>query len=115
MQSIVETLKSGKSGASPTAEDKLRLVLVYYLSLSDNALTKEEVTSLEQELTSSGAGVAAFQYVRRTREISRMTVPATAVGTGTVTPVGGSQTAGGGGGDLLRGLGLLGNRVSDCI
>jgi hypothetical protein len=108
----LEALKSSKEGASLVPEDKLRLVLVYYLSLPDNALTREEVTSLEQELSSAGAGVKAFQYVRRTREISRMTVPTTATGTGTATPVGGVQTGVVGGGDLLRGLGLLGNRVS---
>ena len=102
-----------KAGASPTAEDKLRLVLVYYLSLPDNTLTKEEVTSLEQALTSVGAGVKAFQYVRRSREISRMTVNPTATVTGTATPVSGAQLNGtGSGGELLRGLGLLGNRVS---
>lgn len=106
VQSILETLRSLKAGVVPTAEDKLRLVLVYYLSVPDNALSKDEVTSLEQELKSAGANIGAFQYVRRTREISRMTVPA--VGTGTATPVGGQQ----GGGELLRGLGMFGNRVS---
>jgi len=118
VQSILETLKGSKEGLSLTPEDRLRLVLVYYLSLPDNALTKEDVTSLEQELSSAGSGVKAFQYVRKTREISRMTVPATAAGTGTATPVGGVQTSvagGGGGGDLLRGLGLLGNRLTDRL
>jgi len=112
-QSILESIRNPKGGASPTAEDKLRLVLVYYLSLPDQALTKEEVTSLEQELASAGASVGSFAYVRRTREISRMTIPTTGTGTGTATPVGGGGGgAGGGGGELLRGLGLLGNRVS---
>ena len=112
MQTILETLRTSKTELMLTPEDKLRLVLVFYLSLSDNALSKDEVTSLEQELSSAGVGVKAFQYVRRTREISRMTVATAAAVTGTTTPVG-AQATSSGGGDLLRGLGLLGNRVSE--
>jgi len=73
---------------------------------------------LEQELASAGASVRSFAYVRRTREISRMTIPTTGTGTGTATPVGGGGgggAGGGGGGELLRGLGLLGNRLTDRL
>lgn len=106
----METLRTPKPDVTLTAEDKLRLVLVFYLSLPDNALSKDDIASLEKELRSAGAEVTAFEYVRRTREISRMTVPAVGTG-GSATPVPGVQQ----GGELLRGLGMLGNRVGDVV
>jgi hypothetical protein len=104
---VLEALRSPKADATPTAEDKLRLVLVFYLSVPDNTITKEDITALENELKEAGADLAAFEYVRRTREISRMTV---SVG-GTATPAMGGNT-GQSGGELFKGLGMLGNRVS---
>ncbi|KZT44570.1 Sec1-like protein [Sistotremastrum suecicum HHB10207 ss-3] len=110
LQSVLETLRTPKPGVTLTAQDKLRLVLVFYLSLPDNALSKDDIASLEKELKSAGAEVTAFEYVRRTREISRMTVPVLGTG-GSATPVPGVQQ----GGELLRGLGMLGNRLTDRL
>lgn len=76
---------------------------MFYLSSPDNAISKDDIAELEKELKSAGADTAAFEYVRRTREISRMTVSA-AVG-GTSTPVLGGQ------GELFRGFTALGNKV----
>ena len=91
---------------APTPADKLRLVLVFYLSSPDNAISKEDIAELEKELKAAGADTAAFEYVRRTREISRMTVPSAAVG-GTSTPVLGGTP----GGELFKGFSALGNRL----
>lgn len=85
--------------------DKLRLVIVYYLSTSDSALSKDDINELEKELKNAGADVAAFEYVRRTREISKMTAPNT-VG-GSATPIIGGQQ----GGELFKGFSALGNKV----
>ena len=87
--------------------DKLRLVLVFYLSCPDNVISKNDIAELEKELKAAGADIAAFEYVRRTREISRMTVPS-ALG-GTSTPVLGGNTPGG---ELFRGFGALSSKVS---
>jgi hypothetical protein len=106
VQAILETLRHPKGEATPTPEDKLRLVLVFYLSVPDTAITKEDITELENELKKAGADVAAFEYVRRTREISKMTL---SFG-GTATPVMGGG-AGQAGGELFKGLGAIGNRV----
>lgn len=103
--SVLEFLRSPKTEGKPTAEDKLRLVLVFYLSSPDNSISKEDIAELEKELKAAGADVAAFEYVRRTREISRMSVPS-AVG-GSATPVLGGQQ----GGELFKGFSALGNRV----
>ena len=106
VQAIIETLRHPKGEAAPTPEDKLRLVLVFYLSMPDTAITKEDITELESELKKAGVDVAAFDYVRRTREISKMTL---SIG-GTATPVLGGG-AGQAGGELLKGLGAFGNRA----
>jgi len=90
-----------------TALDKLRLVLVFFLSVPDNAITKDDITELEKELKSAGADVSAFEYVRRTREISRMTSSISV--TGTSTPSLGGVA--GQGGELFKGFSALGNRV----
>lgn len=103
MPSILETLRAPRPDGAFSPEDKLRLALVFYLSSPDNAISKDDIVELEKELQSAGADTAAFEYVRRTREISRMTVSA-AVG-GTSTPVLGGQ------GELFRGFTALGNKV----
>lgn len=102
---ILEALRHPKPDVFPTAMDKLRLVLVFYLSSPDNAISKDDIVELEKELKAAGADVEAFEYVRRTREISRMTVP-TAVG-GSSTPI----ISGTPGGELFKGFSALGNRL----
>ncbi len=105
-QAILEFLRNPKAGATPTPTDKLRLVLVWYLSAPDSAISKDDVAELEKELKAAGADVAAFEYVRRTREISKMMAPS-AFG-GSSTPVQGTSTPGG---ELFKGFSALGNRV----
>lgn len=99
-------LRNPEGEGKPTAEDKLRVVLVYYLSVPETAISKDDIAELEKELKSAGADINAFEYVRRIREISKMSVPG-ALG-GASTPVMGGQQAG----ELFRGFGALGNRVS---
>jgi sec1 family domain-containing protein 1 len=104
-QSVATVLEFLKAEGKPTPVDKLRLVLVFYLSSQDNAISKDDVAELEAELKKQGADVAAFDYVRRLREVSRMIVPSV----GAATPVPGAH--GGGGGELFKGFSSLGNRV----
>lgn len=104
---VLEYLRSPKGEGKPTPVDQLRLVLVFYLSSQDNAISKDDVDELEAELKKQGADVSAFAYVRRLREISRMIVPSVSA----ATPVPGSLGAGGGGGELFKGFSSLGNRV----
>ena len=107
---ILEYLRSPEGEGKSTPADKLRLVLVFYLSSQDNAISKDDVAELEAELKKHGADLAAFEYVRRLREISRMIVPSV----GATTPIPGTLGGGGGGGgELFKGFSSLGNRV--CI
>ena len=105
---VLEYLRSPKGEGKPTVLDKLRLVLVFYLSSQDNAISRDDVTELETELKKQGTDIAAFEYVQRLREISRMIVPSSV---GASTPVPGMQGGGGGGGELFKGFSSLGNRV----
>jgi hypothetical protein len=98
---ILELMR-GKEGATPTAVDKLRLAIVFYLSMPDNAISKDDIAELEKELKAAGADTAAFEYVRKTREISRMTMSTSM--TGTSTPATDR-------GELFKGFSALGNRV----
>ncbi|KAI8990547.1 Sec1-like protein [Trametes punicea] len=109
-QAILEFLRNPKADAHPTPVDKLRLVLVWYLSVPDNAISREDVAELEKELKAAGADVAAFEYVRRTREISKMTAPS-ALG-GSSTPLPGTSTPGG---ELFKGFSALSNRLTDRL
>lgn len=106
--SILEILRATRPDGAFTPQDKLRLVIVFYLSSPDNAITKDDITELEKELKSAGADVSAFDYVRRTREISKMTVP----NLGSSTPTMGSVAQGG---ELFRGFSALGNRLTDSL
>jgi hypothetical protein len=63
---------------------------------------------LEKELKTAGANVAAFDFVRRTREISRMTLSSSIGGSSTPTVGGGGGVQGG---ELFKGFSALGNRV----
>lgn len=99
---ILETLRSNKSEPKPTPADKLRLVLVYYMSAADGTVSKDDIAELEKELKNAGADTKPFEYLRRTREIMRMSVPAVA-----------PPSQAGPQGELFRGFSVLGSRV--CI
>lgn len=105
MQTVLAALRGDSPALS--AEDKLRLVLVFYLSRgSDNALSKDDINELEKELKNAGAGVGAFEYVRKLREVERMGMGSFSTSTGPGTPSGNDA-----GGELFKGFSALGNRV----
>ncbi len=59
------TMDDPDQKANPTGQDQLRLVISYYLSVPDNAMTKEDLNELTALLKSAGADVAALEYVKR--------------------------------------------------
>ena len=73
--------------------------------MPDNAITKDDIIELEKELKAAGADVGAFEYVRKTREISRMSVPSAM--DRSATPVLGGTP----GGELFKGFSVFGNKV----
>ncbi|KAF9444597.1 SLY1 protein [Macrolepiota fuliginosa MF-IS2] len=109
--SLLELLRTNRPDGNFTPQDKLRLIIVFYLSAPDNAIGKDDVAELEKELKSAGADITAFEYVRRTREISRMMSGSLGANTGTSTP-----NATGQGGELFKGFSaFVGNRLTDRL
>jgi len=111
--SILEFLRAPRPSGELDPTDKLRLVLYFYLSTPDNALTKEDIVELEKELKASGLDTAAFDYVRRTREILRMTTSMSTTSQGTSTPSLGGVA--GQGGELFKNFTSLGNKLTDRL
>ncbi|KAI0073701.1 Sec1-like protein [Panus rudis PR-1116 ss-1] len=125
-QPLSAILEFIRTNDKPTPTDKLRLVLVWYLSVGDRdrdgQVGKEEVMELEKELKACGADVAAFEYVRRMREIARMT--GAGFGAGGAGGMGGGSASersstpvlgGTPGGELFKGFSALGNRLTDRL
>ncbi|WWD21359.1 hypothetical protein CI109_105843 [Kwoniella shandongensis] len=107
---IVATLKGQtddpEQTAHPNADDQLRLVIIYFLSMMDNALPKEDLAELTNLLKEAGADVAALEYVKKVREVTRMTMMATQPAVAAQTQTGGEWT---------RGFSALGNRITDRL
>ncbi|KAL1407574.1 Vesicle trafficking between the ER and Golgi [Vanrija albida] len=109
---IIDALK-GKTDepgqvAHPTANDQLRLAIIYYLSVPDNAIPKEDLTEITNLLKEHGADIAALDYVKKVREITRMTMMAT-------QPTVAAQTTQSTGGEWTKGFSALGNRITDRL
>lgn len=101
---VLEALRNPPAGSSPTPADKLRLAIIYYLSRSGStSLSKDDVAELEAELKKCGADLRAFEYVRKVREIMRMS---TMGGLGVGTAPSQNQSSG-----WDSGFGALGSRV----
>lgn len=91
--------------AHPTPDDQLRLVIIYYLSMSDQSLSKEDLAELTGLLKDAGASVAALNYVKKVREVTRMTMMASQPA---IAPP--AQ-----GGEWTKGFSVLGSRVSNLF
>ncbi|OXG30726.1 hypothetical protein C360_05103 [Cryptococcus neoformans Bt15] len=94
--------------ASPSPLDQLRLVIIYFLSTQDGALSKEDLKELESVLKEHGADTRALEYVKKVRDIHRMSTLA-------VQPAVAAQSQSGGGGEWTRGFSALGNRITDRL
>ncbi|CAE6525240.1 unnamed protein product [Rhizoctonia solani] len=101
--SILEVLHGKPETGTPSPEDKLRLVLIYFLSVPDHQVSKEDLAELEKELKAAGSDTLVLDYVKKVRDISRMTTLAAPI----QAP---SQ-----GGELFRGFSALGNRLTDRL
>ncbi|KAN0063034.1 Vesicle trafficking between the ER and Golgi [Thecaphora frezii] len=101
-ETILETIKDA---ALESAEDKLRLFIIFYLSAPDSAMSKADVEEFEKVLQEQGADLSALQYVKKVRELTRMTMLASAP----------APPASGGGGELFRGFSSLSSRLTDRL
>lgn len=106
---VVNTLKGQTDDpaqtAAPTPEDQLRLVIIYYLSMADQSMSKEDLAELSSMLKEAGADVAALDYVKKVREITRMTMMASQPAVAPPTQ----------GAEWTKGFGALGSRVCSLM
>lgn len=91
--------------ANPTPEDQLRLVIIYYLSMLDHTLSKDDLAELTALLKENGADTSALDYVKKVREVTRMTMMASQPAVAAAPPAQG--------GEWTKGFSALGSRVSN--
>lgn len=48
-----------------SAEDKLRVLLCYFLSSPDNAVLRDDLTEYERALKDAGASLGPLEYVKK--------------------------------------------------
>jgi len=98
---MMELINDPGKGNDPT--DKLRLFIIWFLT-TETELSRAEMTQFEEALTRAGVkDISSLAYVKRVREITRMTMMTTA---STSAPQ--QQSS-----DLFRGFSSLSNRLTD--
>ncbi|EST09950.1 Sec1-like protein [Kalmanozyma brasiliensis GHG001] len=85
--------------------DKLRLFIIFYLSAPDSALSRSDVEDFERILREQGADLSALTYVKKVRELTRMTMLASAPAPATTT----EPSAG------FKGFSSLSSRLTDRL
>lgn len=101
-QTKAQLLEALKDPESKDPEDKLRTFIIFYLTSDE--VSKSDMSEYENVLTAQGCDLAALEYVKKVRELTRMTMMAS---TPMQPP---SQSA-----ELFRGFSSISNRViCDC-
>ncbi|KAF2767647.1 Sec1-like protein [Teratosphaeria nubilosa] len=99
---ILELLKADDKGNEPL--DKLRLFIIWFLS-TEQDVSRAEMERFEEALKVSGVDIAPLTYIRRVREITRMTM----ISSAPTQPQ--QQTSASN--DLFRGFSSLSSRLTD--
>ncbi|KDN48219.1 Sec1-like protein [Tilletiaria anomala UBC 951] len=86
------------------AEDKLRLFIIFYLSAPDSVLGKADIADFEKALQEAGADLRPLQYVKKIRELTRMTMMASA-------PAAQPSASG----ELFKGFSAISSRLTDRL
>ncbi|KAI5479755.1 Golgi transport protein Sly1 [Pseudohyphozyma bogoriensis] len=101
-----EILEAIRDSSKENPEDKLRLLLCFYLSASDSAMPKDDVAEYERALKETGVDMGPWEYAKKLRDIHRMSnLGAAPAQPATSTP----------GGELLKGFSSLSNRFTDRL
>lgn len=98
---MLDFLKANDKGNEPI--DKLRLFIIWFLS-TEQEVNKSEMDNFEEVLKEAGANIEPISYVKRVRQITRMTMMSTA------PTQQGQQT---GGNELFRGFNAISSRLTD--
>ncbi|KAH9462855.1 hypothetical protein MJO29_008882 [Puccinia striiformis f. sp. tritici] len=108
-QTLIEILKDD----TKQAQDKLRLMLIYYLSSNNQEISKDELMEYENLLKQSMGTdrLGTWEYVKKIREISKMTTSMALGSASNSTP----SISTGAGGELFRGFSSISNRLTDRL
>ncbi|KAI7853569.1 Sec1-like protein [Circinella umbellata] len=87
-------------------EDKMRLFLIYYLSITEE-ISQEDMGSYEKALEAAGCDLAPLIYIKRVRQLMRMTSMISSPQPG--------QGSGFSQNDLFRGFSTIGNKLTDRL
>ncbi|KAF8540571.1 Sec1-like protein [Trichophaea hybrida] len=105
-QTKVQILEAINDPEKKNATDKVRAFIIWYLS-SENDPSKADMVEYETTLKNAGCDLAPLTYVKKVREITRMTMMASAPShqpAAQTTP-----------GDLFRGFSSISNRLTDRL
>ncbi|KAL8895990.1 MAG: hypothetical protein Q9192_003332 [Flavoplaca navasiana] len=97
---MLELLNDSSKGNQPM--DKLRLFIIWFLS-TEQEVSRAEMERFEEALTKAGADTTALVYVKKVREVTRMTMMTSA-------PTQPAQQSTGG--ELFKGFSSISNRLT---
>ena len=100
-QQILELLNDADKGKEPL--DKLRIFIIWFLS-TEQEVSRAEMERFEEALKKAGADTLPLTYIRRVREITRMTM----ISSAPTQPPQSSASQ-----DLLRGFSSISSRLTD--
>ncbi|KAI4244443.1 MAG: hypothetical protein LQ352_006799 [Teloschistes flavicans] len=98
---MFELLNDSSKGTEPL--DKLRIFIIWFLS-TEQEVSRADMERFEESLTKAGADTTALAYVKKVREVIRMTMMTSAPS----QPAPQST-----GGELFRGFSSISNRLTD--
>ncbi|SCV72742.1 BQ2448_4279 [Microbotryum intermedium] len=105
-QTKAQILEAIRDPTKENPEDKLRLLLCFYFSAPDKAVTKDDLAEYERALAQTGVDMGPWEYAKKLRDVMRMSnLGATPAAPTTITS----------GGDLMRGFSSLSNRLTDRL
>ena len=64
-QTRATILEAIRDSEKKDPQDKLRLLMVYYMSVPDSAVPKEDIAEYERALKEAGADLSAWQYIKK--------------------------------------------------
>ncbi|KAK5133745.1 hypothetical protein LTR08_007395 [Meristemomyces frigidus] len=100
---MMELISDPEKGTEPL--DKLRLFIIWFLS-TEQEVTRADVERFDEALKKAGVDTAPLTYIRRVREITRMTMISSA-------PTQQSQQQTSASNDLFRGFTSISSRLTD--
>ncbi|KAK4050541.1 Vesicle trafficking between the ER and Golgi [Microbotryomycetes sp. JL221] len=105
-QTKAQLLEMIRDPTKENPEDKMRLLLCFYFSSPDNAISRDDLAEYERSLQATGVDMGPWHFAKKLRDVMRMSNLSAA-------PAAPAQTSAGG--DLMRGFSSLSNRLTDRI